>query len=110
MVWYCSFGVPECPICKRHRIAQEAEQKERARLDKRARLLKQVQDGIINGRIRAKMKNGKPAFEGLTASERFDMSNDECLLDVLKKEGSVLVKAKLAIFNSPQAARVTQGN
>ena len=97
MTWYCSFGVPECPICKRSRLANEKQKAEdKVRAEARAKMvLANIQTALIAGRVKAMMKNGKMTFTGLSASER-DGATDECLFLALKQSGSALARAKLA--------------
>lgn len=88
MVWRCSYGVINCPICKRH----SEEVAERQEKEKR---LKRIQDQLQAGRVKVKFKNGKPVFEGLTVEERAGAS-DDCILHALMVSGSATARAAIA--------------
>ena len=85
-MWVCSFGVPECPICKRYR-------EEREQQAKREATLKRLQFAVANGSITVKVDRatGKVTFQGVTEPG----VSDECLLRALQVSGSALALAKI---------------
>lgn len=94
MVWICSFGVPECPICKRARETFEETQ----RREKRAKLIAQrVETALLNGTVKITYDRltGKLKFVGITDAQR-EGATDECLFQQIKQKGSSLARAQIA--------------
>jgi hypothetical protein len=94
-VWVCSFGVPECPICKRNRLSLEQQQKEEA---KSKAIVERAQRALISGsaRVTVDRVTGKATFTGIDAADRNAGASDECLLRAIMVSGSALAIAKIA--------------
>lgn len=90
MAWRCSYGVENCPICRR---PQEDENQTRLRKEK---LLKQVQSGLLAGRIKPVLKNGRMTLQGITEEEQIAGDGDEQILRAIMVGGSALAKAAIA--------------
>lgn len=91
MVWVCSFGVPECPICKRNRLDAEAQAKAEA---KAKAILDRVQRGLVAGTATLKIDRitGKPTLKGIAT----EGAGDDCILRAILVSGSALAKAQIA--------------
>lgn len=90
-MWVCSYGVPECPICKRAREENEAATRAKEIMDR-------VNRGLVNGSITVKIdqRTGKVIFSGIPQADRQAGANDECILRALQIKGSALALAKVA--------------
>lgn len=90
----CSYGVPECPICKRNRLTQEAAAREE---QKSKAIVERAQRGLLSGSVTVKVDRvtGRVSFSGIDQADRQAGANDECLLRAIMVSGSALVRAKI---------------
>jgi hypothetical protein len=81
-MWVCSYGVPECPICKRNRETREE-------AERRAKELARAQERILAGTLAVTVdrRTGKVLLNGKT---------DECLVRAIMVSGSALARAEIA--------------
>lgn len=98
MAWRCSYGVENCPICKRHEATLDAKRKAE-------KVLKRIQDGLTNGSIKAIVKNGKVTFVGVQVGE-LDGATEECVYRAIMVSGSALAKAAIAKAQQQAGPRV----
>jgi len=89
-MWICSYGVPECPICKRSRLEQEDAIKAKA-------IVERAQRGLLSGSVTIKVDRttGRVTFNGIDQADRKAGANDECLLRAIMVTGSALARAKI---------------
>lgn len=93
-MWVCSFGVPECPICKRNRESLEDALKQQ---EKAKAIVERAQRGLIAGSVTVKVDRltGKVTFTGIAQADRQAGASDECLLRAIRVSGSALAYAKI---------------
>jgi uncharacterized Zn finger protein (UPF0148 family) len=93
-MWVCSFGVPECPICKRNRLSAEETRKQE---EKAKAIVERAQRALIAGSVTVKIDRltGKVTFTGISQADRQLGASDECLLRAIRVSGSPLAYAKI---------------
>lgn len=93
-MWICSYGVPECPICKRNRLnAEEARRQE----EKSRAIIERAQRALVAGSVTVKVDRmtGRVTFVGIDQADRNAGASDECLLRAILVSGSALAHAKI---------------
>jgi len=96
MVWRCSFGVPNCPICPRPLTDAEREalrvEKEKARAK---RVIERVIARLVSGQVKVSTNfKGQTVITGLTDAEREGATDQDIIFGVMGS-GNVLAKNKL---------------
>jgi hypothetical protein len=104
MVWRCSFGVPNCPICPRPLTEAEKEairaKNEKARAK---RVIERAIAKLVNGQAKVSTNfKGQTVITGLTDAEREGATDQDIIFGVMGST-HVLAKSKLPAAVQQQA-------